>query len=154
LGSTRKVAKLEKTIKNTSFTPLSPMKATPTTIASNSNDLSTASGSKAGDVMMTSSSQKEGTLEKMSILPKKDPHEGKTTAIVAAMRGRPKNSHYRPHSNKHYKYKLVRVLFDSGSDGNLVFVDKDKPLLLPSSKRLVPQLWNTSNGMFQTKRKA
>ncbi len=27
-------------------------------------------------------------------------------------------------------------------------------MLLPSSKRLVPQLWNTSNGMFQTKRKA
>jgi hypothetical protein len=27
-------------------------------------------------------------------------------------------------------------------------------MLLPSSNRLVPQLWNTSNGMFQTKRKA
>jgi hypothetical protein len=48
----------------------------------------------------------------------------------------------------------VRVLLDSGSDGNLVFVDKDKSMLLPSSKRLVPQLWNTSNGMFQTKCKA
>jgi hypothetical protein len=48
----------------------------------------------------------------------------------------------------------VRVLLDSGSDGDLVFVDKDKPILLPSLKRLVSQLWNTSNGMFQTKRKA
>ncbi len=48
----------------------------------------------------------------------------------------------------------MRVLLDSGSDGDLVFVDKDKPMLLPSSKRLVPQSWNTSNGMFQTKRKA
>jgi hypothetical protein len=48
----------------------------------------------------------------------------------------------------------VRVLLDSGSGGDLVFVDKDKPMLLPSSKRLVPQLWNTSNGRFQTKRKA
>ena len=27
-------------------------------------------------------------------------------------------------------------------------------MLLPSSKRLVPHLWNTSNGMFQTKQKA
>jgi hypothetical protein len=27
-------------------------------------------------------------------------------------------------------------------------------MLLPSSKRLVPQLWNTLNGMFQTKQKA
>ncbi len=48
----------------------------------------------------------------------------------------------------------MRVLLDSGSDGDLVFVDKDKPMLLPSSKRLGPQSWNTSNGMFQTKGKA
>ncbi len=48
----------------------------------------------------------------------------------------------------------MRVLLDSGSDGILVFINKDKPMLLPSSKRLVPQLWNTSNGMFQTKREA
>ncbi len=48
----------------------------------------------------------------------------------------------------------MQVLLDSGSDGDLVFVDKDKLMLLPSSKRLVPQSWNTLNGMFQTKRKA
>jgi hypothetical protein len=48
----------------------------------------------------------------------------------------------------------VRVLLDSGSDGNLIFVDKDKHMLLPSSKRLVPQSWNTLNGTFQNKRKA
>ncbi len=48
----------------------------------------------------------------------------------------------------------MRVLLNSGSDGNLVFVDKDKPMLLPSSKRLVPQSWNTLNGMFQNKVKA
>jgi hypothetical protein len=48
----------------------------------------------------------------------------------------------------------VQVLLDSGSDGDLVFVDKDKPMLLPFSKRMVPQLWNTLNGMFQIKRKA
>ncbi len=47
------------------------MKATPTTIASNPNDVSTVSVSKAGDVMMTSSSQKEGILKKNSILPEK-----------------------------------------------------------------------------------
>jgi hypothetical protein len=48
----------------------------------------------------------------------------------------------------------VQVLLESGSDGNLIFVNKDKPMLLPSSKRLVPQSWNTLNGMFQTKHKA
>ncbi len=64
------------------------MKATPTTTASESNDVSTASVSKTGDIMMMSSSQKEGILKKNSILPRKDPPEGRTTAIVAVMRGR------------------------------------------------------------------
>ncbi len=111
------------------------MKATPTTIASNSNNVSTTSVSDAGDVMMTSSSQKEEILNTDSILPNKDPPEGKTTDIVAVMRGRPKHSHHRQCSNKHYKQKLVQVLLDSGSDSNLVFTNKDKPILLPSSKK-------------------
>jgi hypothetical protein len=139
---------------NTSYTPPSPIKATPTTTASNSDDVSTASVSKAGDVMMTSSSQKGKLLKKNSITPNKDPPEGKPTTIVAVMRGKPKHSHHRQCSNKHYKQKLVQILLDSGSDGDLIFVDKDKPMLLPSSKRLVPQSWNTSNGRFQTKQKA
>jgi hypothetical protein len=48
----------------------------------------------------------------------------------------------------------VRILLDSGYDGNLVFVNKDKPMLLPYSKKLVPQLWNTLNEIFQSKGKA
>jgi hypothetical protein len=63
LGSTRKIVKLGETIENMSYTPPSPIKATPTAIASDSNDMSTASASEAGDVMMTSSSQKEGMRE-------------------------------------------------------------------------------------------
>jgi hypothetical protein len=137
-----------------SYTPPSPTKATPTSIASNSDDVSTASVSKAGDVMMMSSSQKGKLLKKNSITPNKDPPEGRTTAIVAVMKGRPKHSHHRQRSTKHYKQKLVWVLLDSGSDSDLIFIDKDKPMLLPSSKWLVPQSGNTLNGRFQTKRKA
>jgi hypothetical protein len=137
-----------------SFTPPSPMKATLTTIARNFDDVITASVSNAGDIMMTSSSQKEEILNTNSLLPNKYLPEGKTTAIVAVMRGRPKHSHKPQCSNKHYKQKLVWVLLDSGSDGNLIFINKDKPMLLPSLKTLVPQLWNTSSGMFQTKSKA
>jgi hypothetical protein len=129
------------------------MKATPTNIASNFNDVSTASVSKAGDVMMMSSSQKEAILKKNSILPKKDPPEGKTTAIVAVMRGKPKHGHHRQCSNNHYKQKLVQVLLDSGSDGDLVLKGKDKPMLLSSSKGWFHS-WNASNGMYQTKCKA
>ncbi len=102
MGSTRKIVKISETIVQTSFTPPSLMKATPTTIASNSNDASTTSVSKAGDIMMTPSSQKEGMLKKNSILPKKDPLEGKTTTMVAVMRGRPRPGHHRHRCNKHY----------------------------------------------------
>ncbi len=70
------------------------MKATPTSIASSSHDVSTASVSKAGDIMMMSSSQKGKILNKNSIIPNKDPPEGRTTAIVAVMRGIPKHSHH------------------------------------------------------------
>jgi hypothetical protein len=107
--------------------------------------------------MMMSSSQNKKLHCTHSILPKKDPTEGKTTAIIAVMmRGKTKDGYHCHCSNKHYKQKLVRVLLDSGSDGNVVFVNIDKPMLLPSLKRLVPQSWNTSNGngIFQTKRKA
>ncbi len=139
MGSSRKIVKLGETVVQTKFTPPSPMKGTLTTIASNSNDVSTASVSKAGDVMMTSASKKEGIHKKNSILSNKDPPEGKTTTIVAVMMGNSRHGHYQQCSNKNYEQKLVRVLLHSGSDGNLVFIDKDKPMLLPSSKRLVPQ---------------
>jgi hypothetical protein len=139
LGSARKIVKLGETVVQTNFTPPSPIKATPTTITSDSNDVSTVSVSKAGDAMMMPASQKEGILKRNSILPKKDPPEGKTTTIVAVMRDRPKHGHQRQRSNKHYKQKLVQVQLDSGSDGDLVFLDKDKPMLLSSSKRLVSQ---------------
>ncbi len=43
------------------------MKATPTSIASDSNDISTASFSEAGDGMMTSSAQKGKLLKKMNL---------------------------------------------------------------------------------------
>jgi hypothetical protein len=70
------------------------------------------------------------------------------------MRGNSKHDYHHRRSNKHYKKKIVQVLLDSGSDGDLVFVNKDKTMLLPYLKRLVPQSWNTVNGIFQTKPKA
>jgi hypothetical protein len=48
----------------------------------------------------------------------------------------------------------VWVLLDSGSNGDLIFVNIDNPMLLPYSKRLVPQSWNTLNGIFLMQHKA
>ncbi len=61
---TRKIVQIRETIVQMSYTPPSPMKDTPTTIASDSNNASTMSVSKVGDIMMMSSSQKEGILKK------------------------------------------------------------------------------------------
>jgi hypothetical protein len=70
------------------------------------------------------------------------------------MRGNPKDGYTHLCSNKHCKQRIVWVVLDSGSDHDLIFVSKDKPMLLPYSKRLVPQSWNTLNGIFQTLCKA
>ncbi len=155
MSSTRKVEiNLGETVKKTKFTPPSPIKATPTNITSNPHDICPASFSNADDVMLSSPNQNKGIYVNYSTPPTKDPPEGKTTAVIAVMRGKPKDGYHRNHSNKNYNQKLVRVLLDSGSDGDLVFVNKDKPTLLPYSKRLIPQSWNTLNGIFQTKHKA
>jgi hypothetical protein len=103
---------------------------------------------------MTSPSQNKGIHVNYSTPTNKDPLKSKTTAVIAMMRGKPMDAYHCYRINKHYKQKLVQVLLDSGSDGNLVFVCNDKPILLPNSKRLVPQLWNTLNGIFYTKLKA
>jgi hypothetical protein len=104
--------------------------------------------------MMMSTSQSKGIHVSYSNSTNKDPSDGKTTAVIAVMRGKPKDGCHHQCSNKNYKQKILLVLLDSGSDGDLIFVSKDTPILLPYSKRLVPQSWNTSNGIFQTKHKA
>jgi hypothetical protein len=131
--------KLKETIKKTKFTPPSWINATPNVIASNHKDVCLTSVSNAGDVMMMASNQKKGLQLNYRTPTNKDPPEGKTTAVVAVMWGKPKDGYHHHHSNKHYKQTLVRGLLDSGSDGDLVFVSKGKPILLPYSKSLVPQ---------------
>jgi len=45
------------------------------------------------------------------------------------------------------KTKMIRVLLDTGSSGDLLFIQKGK-IDIPIVKRAVPQSWNTSNGTF------
>ncbi len=200
MGSTRKLGlNLEKAVKQSKFTPPSPIKATPSELDSDSNIVSnrkiasdqdiacpatlsnpailcnpailsnpatfsspailrnsarlsnpaTPSNpatfsnpsmlSNADDVMLTSPSQSKDVHHNNSTPTTSTPLEGKTTAVIAVMRSNPKDGYTHQCSNKHCKQKIVRVLLDSGSDGDLIFVNKDKPMLLPYSKRLVPQ---------------
>jgi len=45
----------------------------------------------------------------------------------------------------------IRVLLDTGSNGDLFFHEKGKPKPVPYPTRQVPKSWHTSNGTFQTK---
>jgi hypothetical protein len=105
--------------------------------------------SNADEVRVPSPSQSLDIHNNNSTPTTSNPLEGKTTAVIAVMRGNPKDGYTCLRSNKHCKQKMVRVLLDSGSDGDLIFVNKDKLMLLPNLKRLVPQLGNTLNGIFQ-----
>jgi hypothetical protein len=64
-----------------------------------------------------------------------------------------KYSQTHPHktSNKATKEKLIQVLLDSGSDGDLLFHEKGRPKHFSYLTRQVPCSWYTSNGVFQTK---
>jgi hypothetical protein len=88
--------------------------------------------------MLTSPSQSKDVHDKTSTPTTSNPPEGKITAVIAVMRGNPKDGYTCQCSNKHCKQRVVRVLLNSGSDGDFIFVSKDKPILLPYSKRLIP----------------
>jgi hypothetical protein len=48
------------------------------------------------------------------------------------------------------KNKTIRVLLDSGSSGDILFLKKVSGKCISIVKRVVPQLWGTSNGTFVT----
>jgi hypothetical protein len=48
------------------------------------------------------------------------------------------------------KNKTIRVLLDSGSSGDLLFIKKGSSKCISIVKRVVPQSWGTFNGTFVT----
>ncbi len=46
------------------------------------------------------------------------------------------------------KQKTLRVLLDTGSSGDLLFIKNRSQKYTPIVKRAVPQSWGTSNGTF------
>ncbi len=50
------------------------------------------------------------------------------------------------------KKKTIRVLLDTGSSGDLLFIRKGSQKYIPCVKRAAPQSWGTSNGTFPTKK--
>ncbi len=133
---------LGETVEKTKVTPPSLIKATPNTVASNTNDVCPTSVNHADDVMWHHQAKTRGfTLIIVLLL------------VKTHLRAKLLHSHssHCHRSNKHYKWTLMGVLLDSASDRDLFFAIKDKSKLLSYSKSLVPQLWITLNGIFQTK---
>jgi hypothetical protein len=50
------------------------------------------------------------------------------------------------------KHKTIRVLLDTGSSGDLLFLEKGSNKYIPIVSRAVPESWSTSNGTFKTKK--
>jgi hypothetical protein len=50
------------------------------------------------------------------------------------------------------KQKAIRVLLDTGSSGDLLFLEKGSNKYIPVVSRAVPESWSTSNGTFKTKK--
>ena len=72
------------------------------------------------------------------------------TAVLAVVSAGSKVQHS---SKKVPKKKLIQVLLDSGSDGDLLFHKKGTTKHFPYLTRQVPKTWHTSNGDFQTRGK-
>ncbi len=61
----------------------------------------------ADDVMLMSPSKSKGVHNNDSTPTASNPPEGKTTVVIAVMRGYPKDGYTRLHSNKHCKQRMV-----------------------------------------------
>ena len=55
------------------------------------------------------------------------------------------------HLSRSRKNSFLRVLLDTGSDGDLMFHKKGTIKRFPYLNRQVPKSWHTSNGCFHTK---
>ncbi len=53
-------------------------------------------------------------------------------------------------SGLYVRNKTIRVLLDSGSSGDLLFMKKGSSKRISIVKRVIPQSWGTSNGTFVT----
>ena len=86
----------------------------------------------------------------------KSTQEGGVTAVVAKARyhrvtENQAKQKFKHSARSHTSNTIIKVLLDSGSDGDLMFHEKGTPMHFPYLTRQVPNSWHTSNGSFLTK---
>ena len=82
--------------------------------------------------------------------------EGGVTAVVARARYHRATKNQTKQRFEHSARScpsntVIKILLDSGSDGDLMFHEKGTPMHFPYMARQVPNSWHTSNGSFLTK---
>ena len=82
--------------------------------------------------------------------------KGGVTAVVAKARYHRATKNQAKQRFKHSARSrpsnaVIKVLLDSGSDGDLMFHEKGVPMHFPYLTRQVPNSWHTLNGNFLTK---
>ncbi len=121
-----KVGVKSKKTKLVNYTPSDPIKTTP---------------------KLDSSITSDNFSEQQKDSPCSDQKQG-VTAVMAVMMVDTTSRHS---SKKTPMKKLVRVLFDTGSDGDLLFHEKGTAKQFPYLTRQVPKSWRTSNGLSKQK---
>ena len=100
----------------------------------------------------------KGYIKVVAVTPDLPKLEGNVTAVVAKVKYTATDSQaYRKseHPGRHCtSNNIIRVLLDSGSDGDLWLHEKGAPMHFPYLTRQVPILWHTLNGSFLTKGKS
>ena len=139
-------------------TPPGPIKTTDALDTDFSEHISDTSRQKLGESISETSRQNFGDnfseQQKHSRDSDTEDDELRVTAVMAVMTGSPDRKSGRPTSNKQVpRKKIIKILLDSGSDGDLLFQKKGATKHFPYSARQVPKSWRTSNGVFQTKGK-
>jgi hypothetical protein len=111
-------------------------------VNNNNNDVSNDTTKVSSDnATMKTITQKENTNKQLGVM-----------ALIAIMKPATESQ-----SSRAYKQPLrscpsnkIKVLLDSGSDGDLYFLQKGKDKTFPYLTRQAPKSWRTSTGSFQT----
>ena len=82
--------------------------------------------------------------------------KGRVTAVVAKARYQKVTENqtkqrFEDSARSRPSNAVIKVLIDSGSDGDLMFHEKGTPMHFPYLTRQVPNSWHTPNGSFLTK---
>jgi hypothetical protein len=140
-----------------------PIKVTDTVSNSNRADVKALENAKTEKVTMVftamhlyGNAKSSSINSNAKISAKKTKLESKSKKIDLNLSEKhPKEAHPPPKDTSKRliaRHKTIRVLLDTGSSGDLLFLEKGSNKYIPIVSRAVPESWSTSNSTFKTKK--